>query len=369
MNHAPLKFNIFVGGRIAEARKAAGMTQEQLASKLGFKDRQILSNIEKGIRQVTPEELVKLAELLNQSLDFFTDPYLLTKDAECFAWRVKPEYDGRNEYEEQGKNLISAHLRFSDLLNKTRDPLLQQLPLDKKATYEEATAWGERLAEYWNMGKTPSTKLQQVIKKEMNGELFFIDAPDEVSGASFRNEQLAAILINRNHPVGRQHFSMAHELFHILTWTIFHPKHKAVDKLIDGERDRSEKLANSFAAGLLMPTPAVEKLWKHKGDSDLKSWLETTGDVLQVSPDALFWRLYTLRRVKKEDMPAGLHLRYRAKQEERPRVYSENFVQMAREVIAQGRVSVRKVARLLSCTYEDLEDLFRSYSLPAPFVL
>ena len=78
MGDATLNFNTFVGGRIAEARETARMTQRQLASKLGFKERQILSNIEKGLRQVTRDELLKLTELLNRSLDFFTDPYLPT---------------------------------------------------------------------------------------------------------------------------------------------------------------------------------------------------------------------------------------------------------------------------------------------------
>ena len=49
-----------LGGRLQEARKACGFTQQAVADHLGMA-RTTLVAIEKGERRVTPDELIKLA--------------------------------------------------------------------------------------------------------------------------------------------------------------------------------------------------------------------------------------------------------------------------------------------------------------------
>lgn len=51
------------GYRIREERERLGLTQNQLAQKLQFPDSSYISKMEKGIRKVTPEELILLAKL------------------------------------------------------------------------------------------------------------------------------------------------------------------------------------------------------------------------------------------------------------------------------------------------------------------
>jgi transcriptional regulator with XRE-family HTH domain len=46
----------FIGTRIKALREQKGLSQEELARALGFKDRQTLSAIETGERRVTAEE-------------------------------------------------------------------------------------------------------------------------------------------------------------------------------------------------------------------------------------------------------------------------------------------------------------------------
>lgn len=63
-----------LAARIAEARKAADMTQEHLAAAIGV-DRTALSLIEKGERKASAVELVKLAAVLDIPLAWFVrDP-------------------------------------------------------------------------------------------------------------------------------------------------------------------------------------------------------------------------------------------------------------------------------------------------------
>lgn len=369
MSYAPLNYDVFVGGRIAEARKAAGMTQAELAEKLGFADRQILSNLEKGLRKASPEEIVKTAELTGVDVLQLTDPYRLTSEKRCFAWRVNKDCIGKDvPYEEKGWNIIAAYMRFSDALDRLYDPILPQLVVRQDATYEYVRQLAELLVKAWGLGDTPAKKLTNVVRKKLNVELLFVDAPDEVSGASFRNERFCAMLINRRHSEGRRNFSIAHELFHILSWTTLHPDHCAPTE-VEQVTTKSEKLANVFAAALLMPTKTVSEKWRTRPkEKPLASWLEETAGEMSVSADALFWSLVTLRRLKKDDRPADMHLPWRDEESEPP-LFSPKFVELLHGVLDAGKVSVRKALSLLDLTYEGLDRLMASYELPPPHAL
>lgn len=62
-----------VGRRIAEIRKRKGMTQEYIASLYG-KTPQWFSNIERGVRPISADNLAKLAVILEVEPGiFFTD--------------------------------------------------------------------------------------------------------------------------------------------------------------------------------------------------------------------------------------------------------------------------------------------------------
>lgn len=365
MSYAPLNYDVFVGGRIAEARKKAGLTQADLAEKLGFADRQILSNLEKGLRQASPEELLAIVRSLGQSLEYYTDPYLLTNETACFSWRVKKEtIDGDVPYQEAGKNLIAAYMRFSDLLGKSPKLILPQLVVRKDATYDTVRELAEQLASLWKMGPKPTERLEKVLEK-LGIELLYVDAPDEVSGASFRNERFCAILINKNHSEGRRNFSVAHELFHILTWTTLHPDYVSPEEQ-EEVTAKSEKLANAFASSLLMPTETVVALWKERPKPlDLKTWLEDNSKHMHMSPDALFWRLVALRRLKRDDLPEDLHLPHKGAAQP----FSRKFVEMTSRVLDKGLVSVRKAGKLLNLNFEELDQLLKENGLPSPYAI
>jgi len=57
-------------GRLREARTAAGLTQAQVAEKLG-KRQNFVSKVETGERRIDPVELRRFAELYGQPVDWF----------------------------------------------------------------------------------------------------------------------------------------------------------------------------------------------------------------------------------------------------------------------------------------------------------
>ena len=64
------------------------------------------------------------------------------------------------------------------------------------------------------------------------------------------------ILVNSNHSLARQHFTICHELFHLFVQKDFKTM-LCVTGLFDKSKDKNEYLADLFASDLLMPKEAI----------------------------------------------------------------------------------------------------------------
>lgn len=53
-----------IGKNIKERRESLGMSQDELAEKMGYKSRSTIAKIEKGVNDVTQTNIVKFAEIL-----------------------------------------------------------------------------------------------------------------------------------------------------------------------------------------------------------------------------------------------------------------------------------------------------------------
>lgn len=87
-----------VGIYIKERRESLGMSQDELAEKMGYKSRSTIAKIEKGVNDVTQTNIVKFAEVLKTTPaylmgwekiekkdDTITDVVLrMTKDSDFF---------------------------------------------------------------------------------------------------------------------------------------------------------------------------------------------------------------------------------------------------------------------------------------------
>lgn len=63
-------YDIALGLRVRARREELGMTQDELAHKLGYKNRSTVSGIESGTRTVRQELIPKLADVLQTSLSY-----------------------------------------------------------------------------------------------------------------------------------------------------------------------------------------------------------------------------------------------------------------------------------------------------------
>jgi Zn-dependent peptidase ImmA (M78 family)/transcriptional regulator with XRE-family HTH domain len=366
-----------IGERIRLAREDSGLSQEALTKTLGYKDRQTLSTIECGQRRVSPEELLQFSDALGRPLDFFTDPYLVASP-QALSYRAKEATPPQlGSFEAQAGRLIAAHRRFQELLGRPTSPVQPQIStLGERSPYDFAEFQGERCASAWQLGEVPALRLREAAKT-LGIVVLHVDAPRAISGAACRLPDGAYVLINRNEPATRQNFDLGHEIFHLLTWDKLPPQ--KID-LIEPEsptragakskRRPAEILADSFTAGLLMPSAAVRARWARSDGLPLAQSLAQGAAHFVVSPTSFYWRLVNLGLLKPNaDTTRLVGTLKSPATEERPQLYGADFVADLHAVLDRGAVTVRRVLSLLELEQDELHALFAAYKLPAPFDL
>ncbi len=358
-----------IGKRIRALREERNLSQENLAEIFGFKDRQTVSAIETGARRVTAGELVLAVERLGASLEYFTDPFLLAGEGR-FSWRqTGVDAERLNTYERRAGRWIAA---FRDLTPKVglEAPLMRQaLGLTRHSRYEDAMRAGERFAAAFELGDAPATRLADAMERELGILVLMVDAYRGISGAACRLPELDAVLIARHEVVGRRHFDLAHELFHILTWDAMPPEHS--EEAMETGGNRVEQLANNFAAAVLMPANTLARFgsWSDLDRDTLIGRLNLAANELHVTASALKWRLVALGRLKpavaRSLSDAALRNNGRDDAENvPPALFSRPFMEVTGLAIDQGHVSVRRIAGLFDLSIEDLADLFKTHDIP-----
>ncbi|MHA6482754.1 ImmA/IrrE family metallo-endopeptidase [Paenibacillus sp. strain BS8-2] len=100
--------------------------------------------------------------------------------------------------------------------------------------------------------------------------LVFYPMGDHLSGMCIKNDGNPVIAINSSMSVGRQRFSMAHELFHLY---FDENTYSMVSAMKIGSGNEIEKIADQFASYFLMPPLALSEAIK-KMQSNLSNSLE-----------------------------------------------------------------------------------------------
>ncbi len=364
-----------IGIRIRALREKQGFSQEDLAQRFGFKDRQTLSAIETGDRRVTAEELVRAVEVFGVQLDYFTDPFLLVGEGR-FSWR-QSGLVGRAlaDYEVDAGRFIAAFRTLAPQIGREAPLLRRTLALTSQSSFDNAAAAGERFALEFKLGEIPATTLADTMERELGILVLMVDAINGISGAACRLPELDVVLINRRETPGRRHFDLAHELFHILTWDAMPPEH--VEDVAPKRRTRVEQLADNFASALLMPASALDRYgdWSGlKGDGLIKR-LNAAADELRVSSSALQWRLVDLKRLDKSSVAAIREDKLRnngrkiPEKETLPPLFSKTFISVIARAVDEGRVAVRRVSYLLGLAIDELAELFKAHGVDAPYDL
>ena len=364
-----------IGRRLRVARDRAGLTQQQLADRLGLQHHQIVSRIEDGERSLNANELIMAMDVLGVDLDYFTDAFRLEGEGE-FSFRTSTDVSREviDGFERRAGRWIAMYRELSREQGQRPRWLGHALSLRRTSSFEDAMAAGEAVADRFDLGPRPAERLRTVMQDQLGILVLDVDAPPGVSGAASRISGLNCVLINRREPEGRRSFDLAHELFHLLTWDAMPPERtEAVQVPRRGKGWRTEKLAENFAAAVLMPGAIVQKHWESRSPAaDPHDLLKEGAARLQVSASAYKWRLRNLDLLSKRQIDALDDGRLVGNSRSRcdapmPSLFSRHFVKPIAVALDTGRLSARRAATILDLSLRELAALLQSYGHEAYF--
>lgn len=358
--------------RLRYLRIKDNMKQEDLAKAFGFKSHQIVSNIENGERKISAAEIIRACEIFSVDMNFFTNPYLLVGEGD-FSWRQSGNNQGALvSFQEKAGELIGAYRVLKSQLNDTPQIIMPEIRLTKKARMSEAVRAGEAIAEQLGLGEMPGNALVEAAEEKLGAIVLQVDPENGISGAACRLQELNAVIINRNEPVGRRTFNLAHEIFHLLTWEAMPPE--MIDD-VDGPKSHVEKLADAFASGLLVPSKTIEMYAEYIdfGKQGFVDRLNSLATEMRVSSIMLGYRLISTGHASRdlfEEYREAKFFSYNGDMVDRndiPPLYSKKFLSVLSRGIHKGLISQLRVVKLLDMSLEDVKELYGKHKLESPF--
>jgi Zn-dependent peptidase ImmA (M78 family)/transcriptional regulator with XRE-family HTH domain len=345
-----------IGERLKIAREAIGYTQKKAAEVLGDIGESSISEFETGNRQPKLWQLSRLAEIYRQPVEFFFSENPIPR--EVLLWRDVPQTnEERKEAEAKFTQLCEQYRKLELLLDEVRQVDLPQPDVTnvRDFDYKQANAFASKVRMTFQLGDVPIASLKTILEEQYYVKVFYLDFT--VSSISTVQERFGpAILLNHRNKQWRRSFDLAHELFHILTWSIFAQEHSK-DSIAS---KKEESLANAFASRLLLP----EESMRNRFDSKHEISFDELGDTARefdVSLQALIYRLAFLYRLEKEKTAKYIEAAEKYIELMKPRastereILPERYCDLARRALREGKISVTQFAKYMNIGYKEAQ--------------
>jgi len=291
-----------LASRLRAARESRGLTQAQAASELGV-SRPLLIAIEKGTREASPGELIKLAEIYGKPVSELLRPSAppVAIGARFRAALASVPDAGQlsgavTRLEDQADNYL-------DLLRRANAEAPGRYPAARSISHLDPWQAGEDLAteerNRLGLGDGPIRPLREVLEIEVGLRVFLLPLPRHVAGLFVYVDVLGGCIgVNISHPTERRRWTMAHEYAHYLA-----TRDRAEVTPVTQRRHQpeSERFADAFAANFLMPRSGLSRrfheLRRGKDGKVTPATLVQLAHAYGVSVQALTLRLEDLRLV------------------------------------------------------------------------
>jgi Zn-dependent peptidase ImmA (M78 family)/DNA-binding XRE family transcriptional regulator len=365
-----------VGQRLAEARKASGLSQQRAAELLGI-DRPRLSGMENGERPVDITMLSQLAELYGVSMAYLVGSGEAPKESPTVRLRssLAERLDG-GAVRAELRGFLSFAERYARLWQAAGFPPSEPQLFRRESGSERpkfaAEGDAQELRSRWGLDDTPiGLAIFELLEDHgINVYREPLVEPD-IAGAYLEVPDLGPMLfVNARDWPYRQVFTAAHELVHLIY-------HRGGGVSYKRDESAAETLANEFASAFLMPEAAIKQHLAARAGS---SSGVTPEDIIVlhrhfgVSFAAMLVRLKRLRILHptqyetfKEVQPVrlALSLGYSVAPWEfgydpdkvppatRLTWLPRPYVQLVRQALNDGRLSDRQAAKALNLDYED----------------
>ncbi len=366
---APDSPAVAIGQSIRARREELRLTQAQLADLAGIPAAQSVSEIEKGRRDVKAHELVRISRALHTEVDVLLGLAFAPAETRVLWRRGTKAEDRMREVQ-----LLERARRYSQLEEWCGEPAAQALP---NLQFEPATATRASVAELadsmrrlFDLGSIPAATLQRTLEDSYGVKIFTESLEGDQAAACVRSHFGAAVLLNGADVPWRRNFSLAHELFHLVTWDAVESawNRGSLDESSEPVwYDRLERLANHFASRLLLPTESVvARVNAHITDGKLTyARLAAVACDFEVSAQALLFRLCDLRILDRDTVDAVLKneafilvTREAMRPLKRKRVrswYPDRYLKLAARAYQSGTVGKAIVAKYLEMPYAEVE--------------
>ncbi|MFV2194980.1 helix-turn-helix domain-containing protein [Nocardiopsis sp. LOL_012] len=262
-----------IGERVRESRASAGLSQQELADRIGL-ERSMISKLEKGDRRIDAMELTLIAGELDFPVTHFLAP-------------VPEVVSRRTAFTEQSGAGDSAAARSAyrteaclsqwsrevhqliDLGVLRPNPLLRYPgEVSDPRSAREAAEW---LRTRLGLDADPIESVADVCERA--GQ-FLAVVPLPSDGASLVEGDVAVAVVGTQQEPGRRRSTAAHELGHMVLGDEF-----STDLGVHASREERERMIEVFAAELLLPVSRVRAAMEGVAERDRRHtlvWLSAT---------------------------------------------------------------------------------------------
>lgn len=265
--------------RLRNARIMQGLSMDELCEVMGnIVSKQSISKYENGKMLPNSTVLIRLANVLHTSIDYFFRPFQVKLEGIEFRKKAKLSSKERAKIEEQVLDMVERYLEVESILDidsnfNTR--LDHTVVRDSK----DIKPLADRLRELWKIGEDPINNIIELLEANKI-KVIEIDADNSFDGLSgFIGEGCPFVILNKNFLPERKRFTALHELGHLLL---------NIDTVLSGRE--KEHLCNQFANEILISEPVFFNLiGNSRKDIALKELIDIQCQ-FGISIDALMYK-------------------------------------------------------------------------------
>jgi Zn-dependent peptidase ImmA (M78 family)/DNA-binding XRE family transcriptional regulator len=347
-----------IGQRLKIAREAIGYTQTKVAQECGIGISSI-SAFENNDREPKFSQLSKLAEIYRKTVEFFLSDEPPVEN--LMLWRDAPSIEEEiKQTEAEFRQLCEQYRNLEAVMDEIKDTEMPKLPIKaEEFTYKHAEQLAEKTKKEFLLGDIPSMSLKQVLEEKFYVKIFHLTFSGSAI-STFSDHFGPAVLLNKESKLWRRNFDIAHELFHLLTWSIFRT---GVPENTEPSPDE-EKYANAFASRLLLPTDSVKNKIDSATGPDGKISFKALDEIARefgVSLDALLWRMLYLYNKSVEDIEKYIEQAKKVKinrplrQSDKPDKLPERYCSLAIRALREGKLSLLQFEKYMCISYREAE--------------